>query len=907
MGRLRLLAFCGLLAALLLSGSSMAIAHEGHYHEDSAAADVWKCPSCGYASNTGNFCSKCGAAKPGTWTCPTCGQRGNTGNFCSKCGTAKPDPNAAKAQSQSADNGLSINVLGTNGVIDQYRLVNKPRISFAGDRITVGGKSYEQSKVQRLEYGKSSSGSKTTDKPSDQQNAVYIYRHDGKFNAFEQSAIREMSHEIADTLLVALADSVYKIPLAAIDSIGIHPFPTVYNPRVVNLEPYAPYVESVSVEKQSIKFKKTLPEEMKPKQGDILFYETFDTIFPDGYAGRVLTTDGYACSTEIVGIDDIYERVIMFGTLAVKNEPAPQKKASPYLPAPDEDEKGSPETGISVDLSEMKVSVSYGGASASFDVDISPEFNVSTIKRGPFEKAITVVSVGLDDSCEVTLSISGGGSTPLFRGTTLSPMAKIPIPACPVFSVGLDIFPFLDFSVEGSISVSGKLAESTHTTLYYCDGSIVVEGPKHTVSFSSGNPNVKAEGKLYGGLSMFPSIQMTGGILKLGPVLEVGPSIAATLDVNPAGIINTAYEVIKDSKATLAVEGKLKVGVFSFGKSLGASGISFPFTLCSKDWFFVPLFTKPTVSPTRKDNVGVATTVGRDVLFSVPIGIDILQGNSAIKVYEAGEYSGETMIMRQHFSGFEEGATYSAVPTVDIFGSHVNATPTTMFTIEKEEEEAKPQDNPDTQDPPKEEVKQETKNPSGFRFEWKNSNGSHGYFERKDDVFISYMFTRSYGEGITYRYNDSDQTYAEKWDSDPRWWVEDDIFEDQKERSHTLYLEYMQGRQELKEEAGDLWNIFSDALYDDVYQGGLAYFEETFRRHYHQAFGIEGGERKLKADFVGTGTICGVKCNIYDNHKRFQQAKVWVDPETGLCLRYEDIDSDYWFEVTKYEIDDYNF
>ena len=51
------------------------------------AADGWTC-SCG-ATNTGKFCTSCGAAKPADgWTC-SCGQV-NKGKFCSNCGAKKP-------------------------------------------------------------------------------------------------------------------------------------------------------------------------------------------------------------------------------------------------------------------------------------------------------------------------------------------------------------------------------------------------------------------------------------------------------------------------------------------------------------------------------------------------------------------------------------------------------------------------------------------------------------------------------------------------------------------------------------------------------------------------------------------------------------------------------------------------
>ena len=53
------------------------------------AADSWKC-SCG-ATNTGKFCSECGAPKPADaegWVC-SCGAV-NKGKFCSNCGAKKP-------------------------------------------------------------------------------------------------------------------------------------------------------------------------------------------------------------------------------------------------------------------------------------------------------------------------------------------------------------------------------------------------------------------------------------------------------------------------------------------------------------------------------------------------------------------------------------------------------------------------------------------------------------------------------------------------------------------------------------------------------------------------------------------------------------------------------------------------
>ena len=59
--------------------------------KQSASDDKWVCGRCNI-SNSGKFCTGCGAAKPvpmDTWTC-SCGAV-NMGNFCQECGQKKPE------------------------------------------------------------------------------------------------------------------------------------------------------------------------------------------------------------------------------------------------------------------------------------------------------------------------------------------------------------------------------------------------------------------------------------------------------------------------------------------------------------------------------------------------------------------------------------------------------------------------------------------------------------------------------------------------------------------------------------------------------------------------------------------------------------------------------------------------
>ena len=86
-------AFMGMGVGMNAAGGFMSSATETNREQmkaqSGAKADEWTC-SCG-ASNTGKFCSECGAKKPlarAGWTC-SCGAA-NTGKFCSECGAARP-------------------------------------------------------------------------------------------------------------------------------------------------------------------------------------------------------------------------------------------------------------------------------------------------------------------------------------------------------------------------------------------------------------------------------------------------------------------------------------------------------------------------------------------------------------------------------------------------------------------------------------------------------------------------------------------------------------------------------------------------------------------------------------------------------------------------------------------------
>src|SRR3712207_898831 len=90
--------------------------------------------------------------------------------------------------------------------------------------------------------------------------AFYIYRNDGNFDGFFYDEVKEIryskfdldnvEHEDYVVQEVVLEDSIHRIPLAAIDSVGFVQPEIILNPKLKNMDDLGitPYVTAVSGE-----------------------------------------------------------------------------------------------------------------------------------------------------------------------------------------------------------------------------------------------------------------------------------------------------------------------------------------------------------------------------------------------------------------------------------------------------------------------------------------------------------------------------------------------------------------------------------------------------------------------------------------------------------------------------------
>jgi len=181
--------------------------------------------------------------------------------------------------------------------------------------------------------------------------AFYIYRNDGGFNAFFRDEVDSIaySHFDADsvfydeivTQLVYTQDSIYRIPLAAVDSVGFVQPETVYKenvkPIVGDLFNYL-----IKANGQTLVFDTSLPVALMPHKGEKLVATDVTDKLPCGFVGQVQQVtssgEGIVVQCDSIGLGDavtrfygVYDIAVGGGTASVRgHRKAPQSTTYPY-------------------------------------------------------------------------------------------------------------------------------------------------------------------------------------------------------------------------------------------------------------------------------------------------------------------------------------------------------------------------------------------------------------------------------------------------------------------------------------------------------------------------------------------------------------------------------------------------
>ena len=166
-----------------------------------------------------------------------------------------------------------------------------------------------------------------------EQDALYIYRNDGGFNAFFFDDIDHFEYSCIDTLGVEhddyvtqevhALDSIFRIPLTAIDSIAFVTPETVYKEDIIKIDKSIAGHVIASDSVNWIRVDNSTPENLIPKKGDKILITETNRFMPEGFGGRVTsvdkTTAGTTITTEALPIEEAFESAVF--KMAVNTEP----------------------------------------------------------------------------------------------------------------------------------------------------------------------------------------------------------------------------------------------------------------------------------------------------------------------------------------------------------------------------------------------------------------------------------------------------------------------------------------------------------------------------------------------------------------------------------------------------------
>jgi|GEM_PF-299745 len=172
-------------------------------------------------------------------------------------------------------------------------------------------------------------------------NALYNYRTDGAFNAWMNVDIDSITYSNIDTLGIAheqivvqevwTPDSLYRIPIEAIDSIAFRAPKPILRPGVFYLYDYHAKMTQ-TVDSLTLYFSPDILRDSLPSVGNVLVSKTTMAPFEDGFAGKVVdvsSTDKYVrVVCEQANIGDIYKRLVVVGkSFANVDDDAPVSNA----------------------------------------------------------------------------------------------------------------------------------------------------------------------------------------------------------------------------------------------------------------------------------------------------------------------------------------------------------------------------------------------------------------------------------------------------------------------------------------------------------------------------------------------------------------------------------------------------
>lgn len=566
--------------------------------------------------------------------------------------------------------------------------------------------------------------------------AFYIYRNDGEFNAFFRDEVDSISYSNYDTdslyydevvtQLVYTADSLYRIPLAVIDSVSfVQPIP-IYEDNVKELSgDIIRYIQSVG--EMSITLLNNTPNDMLPKIGDKLVQLGFTRVYPNGFLGQVASIDnnmdGITISCDSINISDVVKR--FYGVYRIHGSDNSSVRLQEGLFGEDEvifSKTFHPQAIIPIDvnldvtsikkeglfkLKDMEVgSLKLGGA-CGMSMDFIPktiDVKVTYAKDvfiNLFEQYHATIITDFDIDCDVR--VAG-----VFDGELKTPFeGEVPIPAIPGITFYLNPGAKLELRGEFGASTTYKQRSGSHKVDIKCYPIPAVNSfgispllsiVKQRLTLGENSSQWRyATGFVEAKYCLFAEVGfgiVNSKIMKIGGEFEFGEKLALEVSGNSddwtesewnTNFYDRTYETNKITLASYASAYGV-IGALDDRLKLAAGGEVLVQGKTTERSLFPTFHDVTLTSASGKPSLANSTVqIDGNCLFPIRYGLTLfnedgikLQTKFANTPYttKKDEYS-----FQASFSNIERGKVYSVYPTIQMFGKNVLASPKAEMQI----------------------------------------------------------------------------------------------------------------------------------------------------------------------------------------------------------------------------------
>lgn len=535
----------------------------------------------------------------------------------------------------------------------------------------------------------------TTSFAQTQDNALYVYRNDGDLTAFLREDIDSitLSHYDADsvyqsecvTQVFYTPDSVYCIPIAAIDSVSLVALPTIVNSDVFPLTAeHDPYI--MRGDTLSFGFSATTPAVLLPSKGNIVVSAIDCNSFEQGIIARVVSVERqadtiyYKC--ERAYIDDIYDQIMYHGPMQVQDVNSAKTRSLTI--------EGNA-TGLLWNEEYEKV-LSKSGTTTTFKASDAVAFNI-TLRKTLGQPLYARVQLENRFKSSVAFNAEADYENYYQKqlGNTLK-VGRISIPNFPLiwFTPTFDFYGY--FTDEGKITLdfSAHLNRYDKVLLTYSNGSWnVSHAPVNDAGVDVASLSMKGSAEV--GVIAEILLGLYGSRTGIGLSAEVGLKEAIDFEFDAAAYVGSGlYEALKDSYARTTIP--WQVSVFAQAGLWDGSSPRLSYTPLKQepqwgsDKYILPLFSQPEYTAGADGTAVLTTSPSRDLLMPVGLGIGVEDedGETVETKWNSVEYqkqdewplNGES----ESFSGLAAG-TYTAYPYVRILGQELRAESSCEFEI----------------------------------------------------------------------------------------------------------------------------------------------------------------------------------------------------------------------------------